>query len=176
MHLLLSAGLLSARAFVRMVQSEHDGAPTPQLKASPVEHIILIGSNRLSALYIDFLRAYAPDCNRVIAVLDDRTEMVGRSIAGVRVLGPTIDLLPVINEFKEHGIHTDRIIVGGDSDFLAKETMAEITHICTEYEIELDFVPQLVGLSTLQTAMSQDHLERKDIRSNSLFAILVFPV
>jgi lipopolysaccharide/colanic/teichoic acid biosynthesis glycosyltransferase len=159
--LLLSVGLLSARAFVRMVQSEHDGpAPTAQMT---VQHIILIGSNRLSALYIDFLRAYAPNWNRVIAVLDDRTEMIGRSIAGVRVLGPAIDLLPIVNEFKEHGIRTDRIIVGGDSDFLATETMAEVTRICTEYEIELDFVPQLVGLSALQTAVSREDLERKDL-------------
>ena len=149
--LLLTAGLLSARAFVRTAHSDRDLAPTGQLKA-PVEHIILIGSNRLSALYIDFLRAYAPDCHRVIAVLDDRAEMVGRSIAGVRVLGPTIDLLPIINEFKEHGIRTDRIIVGGDSDFLTKEAMAEITHICTEYEIDLDYVPRLVGLNTLRDA------------------------
>ena len=110
----------------------------------------MIGSNRLSALYIDFLRAYAPGCHRIIAVLDDRAEMVGRSIAGIRVLGQTIDLLPIINEFKEHGIHTDRIIVGGDSDFLTKEVMAEITHICSEYEIDLNYVAHLVGLNTLR--------------------------
>ena len=127
-----------------------------------MEHIILIGSNRLSALYIDFLRAYAPDCHRVIAVLDDRAEMIGRSIAGVRVLGPSIDLLPIINEFKEHGIRTDRIIVGGDSDFLPKEAMAEITRICTEYEIELDYVPRLVGLNTLRAPIAQNQPERED--------------
>ena len=98
---------------------------------SPVQHIILIGSNRLSALYIDFLRAYAPDCYRVIGLLDDRPEMVGRSVAGIRVLGPTIDLLPIVNEFKEHGVSTDRIIVGGDSDLLSKEAMAEIADICS---------------------------------------------
>jgi lipopolysaccharide/colanic/teichoic acid biosynthesis glycosyltransferase len=147
--LLLTVGLLSARAFVRTAHSDRDLAPTPQLKA-PVEHIILIGSNSLSALYIEFLRVYAPVCRRVIAVLDDRAEMVGRSIAGIRVLGPTIDLLPIINEFREHGIRADRIIVGGDSDFLTKEAMAEITRICDEYEIELDYVPRLVGLNTLR--------------------------
>src|SRR5262249_4805072 len=86
--LLLVAGLVSARAFVRIVQSERD--LTTAVTQSKVEHILVIGSNRLSALYIDFLRAYAPDWNRVIGVLDDRAEMVGRSIAGVRVLGPTI--------------------------------------------------------------------------------------
>src|SRR5215471_3885482 len=100
--LILTAGLLSARAFVRMSYADRDVTPNIQLKASPVEHIILIGSNKLSALYIDFLRAYAPDSCRAIAVLDDRVEMVGRSIAGVRVLGQTGDLVPIITEFKEH--------------------------------------------------------------------------
>src|SRR5262249_19563917 len=88
---------------------------------------------------------------RVIGVLDDHTEMVGRSVAGIRVLGPTTDLLPIVNEFKEHGIYADRIIVGGDFDSLTRETMAEIMHICSEYEIELDHVPRLVGLSSLQS-------------------------
>jgi lipopolysaccharide/colanic/teichoic acid biosynthesis glycosyltransferase len=157
--MLLTAGLLSARAFVRAAHSDRDRAPTV---LSPVEHIILIGSNKLSALYIDFLRAYTPDRNRVIGVLDDRAEMVGRSIAGIRVLGPTIDLLPIINEFKEHGIRTDRVIVGGDPDFLSKEAMVEISHICTEYEIELDYVPRLVGLNTLRAPMAQNQPERAE--------------
>ena len=100
--LILSAGLVIARAFVRMVHSERD-ISEPVGEVAP-EHIIMIGSNRLSSLYISFLRAYAPEQYRVIAVLDDRAEMIGRSIAGVRVLGPSNHLLPVIEEFKEHGI------------------------------------------------------------------------
>src|SRR5262245_39545432 len=159
--LLLTAGLLSARAFGRSADSDRKLVPAVRLKAQ-VEHIILIGSNRLSALYIDFLRAYAPDCYRVIAVLDDRAEMIGRSVAGIRVLGRLIDLLPIVNEFKEHGICPDRIIVGGDSDLLTKEAMAEIAHICTEYEIELDYVPRLVGLKTLQAPIVQNQAEQAE--------------
>jgi FlaA1/EpsC-like NDP-sugar epimerase len=84
--LLLAAGLIVARAAVRMIHPDRDPlAPGGSLKT---EHIIVIGSNRLSALYIEFLRAYAPDHHRIIAMLDDRMEMIGRSIAGVRVLGP----------------------------------------------------------------------------------------
>jgi len=159
--LLLTAGLLGARAFVRTAHSSHDLEPTSRLTV-PLQHIILIGSNKLSALYMDFLRAYAPNRYRVIGVLDDRAEMVGRSIAGIRVLGSPIDLLPIINEFKEHGISTDRIIIGGDSDLLTKEVMAEITHICDEYEIELDYVPRLVGLNLLHTPLVQDQAEHEE--------------
>ena len=76
--------------------------------------------------------------------------MVGRSVAGVRVLGPSNQLLPVIEEFKEHGITVNRIIVGGDQDFLAQETREKLDDICDEYNIRVDFVPQLIGLSSLQ--------------------------
>jgi lipopolysaccharide/colanic/teichoic acid biosynthesis glycosyltransferase len=142
--LILSAGLVIARAFVRMIHTERDAtAPTSE---AATEHIVVIGSNRLSSLYIDFLHAYAPGRHRVIAVLDDQPEMIGRSIAGVRVLGPAVHLLPVVEEFKEHGIRTDRIIVGGDPESLPPHTKADIDRICDDYKIRLDFVPQLVGL------------------------------
>jgi lipopolysaccharide/colanic/teichoic acid biosynthesis glycosyltransferase len=145
--LLLSAGLVSARALVRMVHSEHAPLPEGRIKA---EHVIVIGSNKLSSLYINFLHAYAPAQHRVIALLDDRPEMIGRSVAGVRVLGPSFHLMSVIEEFKEHGIPTDRIIVGGDADILTQETMAEVERICRECGILLDFVPRLIGLPALQ--------------------------
>ncbi|MCF8475954.1 MAG: sugar transferase [Pseudolabrys sp.] len=143
--LILSLGLIIARAFVRMTHSERV-VPAATGEAA-TEHIVAIGSNRLSSLYIDFLHAYAPGQHRVIAVLDDHPEMIGRAIAGVRVLGPTLHLLPVIEEFKEHGIHTDRIVVGGDPDFLSPESRADINRVCNDRKIQLDFIPDLIGLS-----------------------------
>jgi lipopolysaccharide/colanic/teichoic acid biosynthesis glycosyltransferase len=160
--LLLSAGLIGARAFVRMAHSERDVSPPARQLAA--ENIIAIGSNRLTALYIDLLRAYAPKHRRLIAVLDDSAQMIGRSVSGIRVLGPPAHLLSIIEEFREHGVRTDRIIVGGDSDFLTTEAMAEIEGICSEYEIRLDFVPRLVGLSALQEPVIQEQTERNDAK------------
>jgi len=145
--LLLAAGMVIARAYLRMMSTD-----TPPLGRNgpsgdeDAEHIIVVGSNRLSSLYIEFLHAYAPGRQRVIAILDDRPEMAGRSIGGVRVLGPTLDLLPVIEEFKEHGIRTDRVIVGGDRSFLTAEATGDIRRLCAECHVKLDFVPELLGL------------------------------
>lgn len=155
--LLLSAGLVMARAFVRMIHSERD-VPAPMGKAA-AEHIIMIGSSRLTALYIGFLRAYAPERFRIVAVLDDRAEMVGRSIAGVRVLGPSDHLLPVIEEFKEHGIAVDRIIVGGDELFLPPETQTELERVAKEYKMNLEFVPRLIGLSAMETGVAPHRMK-----------------
>lgn len=146
--LILSVGLVLARAFVRMIHSEPGLAEADG--EAPTEHIIVIGSNRLSSLYIDFLHAYAAGQHQVIAVLDDHPEMIGRAVAGVRVLGPTQHLLPMIEEFKEHGVRTDRVIVGGDPDALGPETRDAIERICGENKIQLDFVPQLIGLDKLR--------------------------
>jgi len=149
--LILSAGLIIVRAAARMTHGERTVSETTAEVGA--EHIIMIGANKLSSLYIDLLRAFAPRRYRVIAVLDDRDGMVGRSIAGVRVLAPSNHLCPVMQEFKEHGIGLDRVIVGGDRDLLSEEALTEIEEICDRQKIKLDFVPQLIGLTTLQEAV-----------------------
>ena len=152
--LLLAAAMIVARACLRMMSA--DAAASVRDADSDhenAEHIIFVGSTRLSSLYIEFLHAYAPGKHRVIAILDDRPEMAGRSLNGVRVLGSTLDLLPVIEEFKEHGIRTDRVIVGGDRGYLATEVSGDIRRLCDEGSFKLDFVPELFGMDPAAASM-----------------------
>jgi lipopolysaccharide/colanic/teichoic acid biosynthesis glycosyltransferase len=146
--LTLMAGLVGARIFTRLNEARRTALPTRIDKA--VEHILMIGSNRLSLLYIKFIRAYSPGLHRVMAVLDDRPHMIGRAIDGVRVIGPPDHLEPVVNEFAEHGVRINHVIVGGDPDMVSEVTLTEIRRICEEHEIRLDFVPELIGLQRLQ--------------------------
>jgi lipopolysaccharide/colanic/teichoic acid biosynthesis glycosyltransferase len=146
--LILIAGLVGVRIFTRLQEARRTALPSRMDKA--VEHILMIGSNRLSLLYIKFIRAYSPGLHRVMAVLDDRSHMIGRAIDGVRVIGPPDHLEPVINEFAGHGVRVNHVIVGGDPDMLSENTLAEIKRICEEHQIRLDFVPELIGLQRLQ--------------------------
>jgi lipopolysaccharide/colanic/teichoic acid biosynthesis glycosyltransferase len=98
-----------------------------------------------------------------MAVLDDRPEMFGRAIDGVRVIGPPDHLEAVVNEFAEHGIRISHVIVGGDSDMLSPATLPEIRRICEAHEIKLDFVPALIGLQRLQSpAEAADTIEAEE--------------
>src|SRR5262249_24311953 len=125
--LILLAGLTGVRIFTRLFEAKRTAlAPRTDLAA---EHVLMIGSNRLSLLYIKFIRAYSPGLHRIVAVLDDRTEMLGRAIDGVRVVGPVHHLESVVHEFAEHGVRIDHIIVGGDPDMIAESTLPEIRHI-----------------------------------------------
>jgi lipopolysaccharide/colanic/teichoic acid biosynthesis glycosyltransferase len=151
--LILAAGLIAARTFARLSESDRT-APVRHGNIA-AEHIVMIGSNRLSSLYMKFMEAYSASTQRVMAVLDDRPHMIGRTIDGVRIVGPTQHLEPIVNEFLGHGIRVDRVIVGGEPDMLSENVLGEIRSICDQHEIRLDFVPQLVGLSGWKTSQTE---------------------
>ena len=112
------------------------------------------GTNRLSSLYIRFLNAYAPTQRRIIAVLDHKQHVIGRTMCGVPVVAAPQHLDPVIEEFQVHGIRTDRIIIGGNEALLPESMLNQIRAVCAEREIKLDFLPDLVFLSDLTTPLT----------------------
>ena len=146
--LILAAGLVFARTLVRVMRTERK--PVAHRDSVATEHIIMIGSTNLTSLYMKLVEACSPKTKQVIAILDDDPQLTGRSVAGTRIMGPSLHLEPVIQEFAEHGIHVDQVIVGGDPDMLSIEQLDQLDRICTQYEIRLDFVPLLVGLSASQ--------------------------
>ena len=157
--LILLTGLIGARISSRLLEAKRStNNPRTDLAA---QHVLLIGLTRLSQMYIKLIRAYSRGIHRIMAVLDDRPEMIGRAIEGARVIGPPDHLEPIVNEFAEHGIRISHVIVGGDPDMLSPATLPEIRRICEEHEIKLDFVPELVGLQRLQPALDTQIAEEE---------------
>jgi lipopolysaccharide/colanic/teichoic acid biosynthesis glycosyltransferase len=151
--LVLIAGLVGARTLVRLFHTEAYVLNGRGRNAS--EHIIMIGATRLSSLYIKMLETYFPGQHQIIGLLDTRSQMLGRTIAGVRVMGSPEDLQPIIDEFAVHGIHTTRLIVGGDIELLPEAALNKIKRVCEERRVRLDFVPQLVGLNDLSKPLPE---------------------
>jgi lipopolysaccharide/colanic/teichoic acid biosynthesis glycosyltransferase len=142
--LLLAVGLFAARVFVRIVASEDNEVADYRGRR---ERIILIGANRFASAFIQLLKAYAPQQQRVIAVLESDTAMIGRAISGVQVLGAPHELEAIVSEFAIHGISTDRIVIAGEVDFLSPPVLHDITRICQKRQIELTFLPRMIGVS-----------------------------
>ena len=108
--LILAAGLLITRGLMRLWDKDAQRAEPPDHSAA--EHIIMIGSSRLTSLYIKLLQAHAAAQRHVVAVLDNNPKLFGRTMCGVPVVGSADQLDAVIEEFAVHGVHTDRVIVG----------------------------------------------------------------
>jgi lipopolysaccharide/colanic/teichoic acid biosynthesis glycosyltransferase len=148
--LLLVAGLLTART-VMMLLDHNQHLANNKAEHSSAEHIIIIGTNRLSSLYIKFIHAYSPVRRRIIGVLDHKKRFIGRAICGVPVVASPQELDSVIEEFAVHGISADRVIIGGDEHFLSEDILNHVRCVCSERGIALDFLPDLIGLNNSPT-------------------------
>jgi lipopolysaccharide/colanic/teichoic acid biosynthesis glycosyltransferase len=146
--LILIAGLIAARFVARVLDERAKTTNGETIVAS--ENIIMIGATQLSSLYIKLLEACSSGQCRILAILDDRTQSTGRSMAGVRILATTGQLECIIDEFIVHGLPTDRVIVGGEADLLTEAALKEIQRVCDRREIKLGFVPRLIGLGELK--------------------------
>src|SRR5262249_25247943 len=115
----------------------------------------VIGANRFAETFIQLAQAYASSWQPVIAVLDDDPKMRGRAVAGVQVLGAPHELEAIMSEFSIHGINTDRVVVSGESDFLNSAALHEIERICKQRQVELSFLPRMIGLTAWTGAVSE---------------------
>ena len=158
--LLLATGLLAARVVVRIVTSDADDETAEH--GCRRERIILIGANRFAGSFIQLLRSYAPNQQPVIAVLDENAAMVGRAISGVQVLGAPHELEAIISEFAVHGVGTDRIVIAGEANFLSPAVMHEVERICRKRQIDLTFLPRMIGLTEWKASKAAVRFEAAD--------------
>jgi lipopolysaccharide/colanic/teichoic acid biosynthesis glycosyltransferase len=147
--LILGAGLVTARALAHI--TERDKKLADRTGRTVSEHIILIGMSDLSSLYMKALEAFASGRQRVVAVLDERPTSIGRSVNGVRVFGPPAHLHSLIEEFAVHGIHIDRVVVGGEADSLSDAELKEIERVCAHRNLNLEYVARLFGFIPEET-------------------------
>jgi lipopolysaccharide/colanic/teichoic acid biosynthesis glycosyltransferase len=150
---ILATGLFAARVVVLLRSADRKVARTPSHLA--IEYAIIVGSTPLTSLYIKFVRAYSAGRRRIVAVLDSDPKLIGRAISGVPVVAPPQDLAAVIDDFAVHGIRTDRIIIGGDRNFLPETALKAIRGVCEQRNLDLDFVTQLVGLHDFPSLQPQ---------------------
>jgi lipopolysaccharide/colanic/teichoic acid biosynthesis glycosyltransferase len=142
--LIFGAGLITVRALAHIAGRNRRSADLP--RPAETEHIILIGLNDLSSLYIKVLEACAPGQRTVVAVLDETPRSIGRSINGIRIYGPPSHLQSLIEEFSVHGISIHRVVLGGDTEMLSDESLREIERVCTRRNLKLESVPRLFGI------------------------------
>ena len=151
---ILASGLIAARALV-LLRDSTNNVPIDEIRP-PSENIVMIGANHLSALYIKLVRSYSPNRHRVVAVIDDEISLFGRRVAGVPVVSTIAHIERTIEEFDVHGVSVDRIIVGGDDALLSKDSLAEVERVCHRHDIELQFVPHLIGLDAFKVKPDKD--------------------
>jgi lipopolysaccharide/colanic/teichoic acid biosynthesis glycosyltransferase len=160
--LLFVAGIALARMATRASAA---AAPAAHVASSTREHVVLIGANNFSALYIKFLKMSESASHDVVAILDSQSELFGRAIEGVRVVGAPEHLECLIAEYAIHGIEISRIVVAGEPRSLSPEQLYEITTISEKHQIFLDFMPRLLGFRDTRSSGPKTVIEARALAS-----------
>jgi lipopolysaccharide/colanic/teichoic acid biosynthesis glycosyltransferase len=127
----------------------------------------LIGANRFAASFIQLLQTYSSGRQSVVAVLDKDPAMLGRAISGVQVLGAPHELDAIIAEFSVHGVNTGRIVIAGEADLLSPTVMLEVERICRKRQIQLSFLPRMIGITEQNPTSVNISSEPSEARSFS---------
>jgi len=164
--LILATALVAARMTIAHFEHAQKGAIR---HPSKTKYVVVIGSNYLSSAFIKWLETNEIEPKQVMAILDDREEVMGRKISGVRVLGNPLQLKQTVEEFSVHGVKVDEVIVSNGENQLTKPVLAELQRICRQKEIELTFLPQLFHSTFRQVADS--NIEPAELQQAPTFPI-----
>jgi len=148
--LILATALVAARTIANFEHAQKGAIRHP----SKTKYVVVIGSNYLSSAFIKWLETNEIEPKQVMAILDDRKEVMGQKISGVQVLGNPLQLKQTVEEFSVHGVKVDEVIVSNSENQLTKPVLAELQRICRQKEIELTFLPQLFHSTFRQVADS----------------------
>jgi lipopolysaccharide/colanic/teichoic acid biosynthesis glycosyltransferase len=143
---ILGTSLIAYRAVLYLSEKRRGDSARPRQAVN--QNVILIGLNELSALVIKFLKTQAPERWRVVALLDEQTRWIGRSVNGVQVFGPPAQLEAVVDEFVTHGVRTDRVVIAGEVAGLSQTVLADIHDVCARRGLDLLFVPDFLPLDS----------------------------
>ncbi len=126
--LVLGGGLVLSRAFLRLIVA--DRSQRARLRPDQLRNVIIVGADHFAGLVVQLIAAQTPATTRVLALLDERSEYVGRTINGVRIVGSAHDLDPLIEEYLVHGVTLDQVLVSDNANGLSEVAIDSIRRIC----------------------------------------------
>jgi lipopolysaccharide/colanic/teichoic acid biosynthesis glycosyltransferase len=163
--LVLGSGMIIARTVVRALHKETPGQrESIGLDSTPrnLRRVLLIGVDRFSAATIKLTDHQHPRTVQVVAALDAREALLGRSISGVKIVGRVQDLGAVADEYAVHGVDVDEVWLSDDAAFLTDGGLADLTEQCAERDIKFARISEALnltpGVATSSTS-SQDDAE-----------------
>ena len=111
--IVLVAGLTGGRAIMRAAASrrmarQEGGGERP---CAQCRRVIVVGIDRFSTLAIKLAQCQSSHVVEIVAALDPRDRLIGRTVNGVRIVGAPGDLSPIAREYAEHGVCIDEVWV-----------------------------------------------------------------
>ncbi|MGJ0513379.1 sugar transferase [Methylocystis sp.] len=157
--LVLGAGLIVDRAIARVYHQKlnaHKAKRCAIAAPQDLRRIVLIGADRFSALTIKLLEHQRPRTTQVVAALDPRDALIGRAIAGVKIVGLVEDFEAIVDEYAVHGIEIDEVWLSDDVTSLSDDTLERVSEQCGERGLKFTRISEALNLAPSIVRVSGD--------------------
>jgi lipopolysaccharide/colanic/teichoic acid biosynthesis glycosyltransferase len=105
---------------------------------------------------------------RIIGLIDERPQLLNRTLNGYSIVGMPEDLPKIIDEYATHGVEVRRIVVAADAKDLTEETRQKIRTICQARHILIDWLHETFVGSLQKAPRSAVKSAEKSARTASL--------
>lgn len=153
--LLLIALMTASRIATRLLGERHGRKARLRRDARmEPEHVLLVGMNSLTELYVRSAAEIAPHLH-IEGILAAKPKMHGQSIRGCEILGAPEDVRKIVSQLEVHGIIVRRVVVTQAFDKLSKETRDALDYIERSSDIKVEYLIESLGFCTLPETQSR---------------------
>jgi lipopolysaccharide/colanic/teichoic acid biosynthesis glycosyltransferase len=153
--LLLGCGLIGIRAW-RRLRDPWDKARRSQSRGEDRESIVVVGATRLTWLFSKMLDELYPRDHPIVAVVDERPQLVHRTINGHPIVALPEDLPGILDEYATHGISISKVVVAAHPRDLSEKTRHGVPATCQARNIPVEWLHETFLVPHTQAARRPD--------------------
>jgi lipopolysaccharide/colanic/teichoic acid biosynthesis glycosyltransferase len=145
--LLLVPAVVGSRIAVRL-WAEQTGRKRgrSKLRSGTSEHVLIVGINDLTELYLRSVAEFAPAHFSIVGILSRERELRGRLMRLYKILGTPNEALQIIAQLEIHGIIVERLIVMQAFEQLSREEQQALLMVEQSSDIKVDWLVERLGL------------------------------
>ena len=127
------------------------------------ETILVVGLSTVSELFLMSVKEFAHSRVRVAGLLVEETEMRGRAVQQIPVLGTVEELQDTLQTLEIHGVAVDRIVVATAAGRLRPPSLESLFEVEKSSGIAVQFLSEQLGLEDVFREPSDPGRERKNV-------------
>jgi lipopolysaccharide/colanic/teichoic acid biosynthesis glycosyltransferase len=167
--LVLGCGLIGARTWHRL----RHNVGTRQLSHPPgddMDYIIVIGATRLASFFSRIVEEVYSHERRIVALLDERRELINRTLNGYPIVGAPADLARIVDEYATHGIDISKVVVVQHPGEMTQQAQSGIAAACSARQIPVEWLHETLAVSHGRISAPADRGARAAATPSSVLA------
>jgi lipopolysaccharide/colanic/teichoic acid biosynthesis glycosyltransferase len=159
--LVLGCGLIGIRAWRRLRDPWNKAQRSPS-RGEDLEPIVVVGATRLTWLFSKMLDELYPRDHPIVAIVDERQQLLHRTINGHPVVALPEDLARILDEYATHGISVSKVVVAAHPNDLSEQTRNGVPAACRARNIPVEWLHETFLVPQSKPAKRPDLLSAAD--------------